>query len=84
MKVGEQTFSFQIASSVGGPDGLGVEVYRGASGDSSRTFVCEIFRDDVNRKVSFSAFEKEIPFEVVEHACRMARERLADWRWPEE
>ncbi|WP_346899063.1 hypothetical protein [uncultured Roseibium sp.] len=81
MEVGGRTYSFQVASEVGERDGLGVEAYR--ENGAKRVLVCEVFRHDLDRNVTFTAFEQDIPFEVVEHTCRMARERLADWQWTE-
>ncbi len=81
MEVGGQTYSFLVASEVGERDGLGVEAYRQSS--EGRTFLCVVFRNDLDRKVTFTAYEEDIPFEVVEHTCRLARERLADWLWTE-
>jgi hypothetical protein len=80
MEIDGKTYRFQAFSVVAGGDGFGVEAWVDSpSPDVPRAIddmVCEVFRADADESVVFTAFQKSIPFAVVEKICQMARERV--------
>ena len=73
MKVGDRTFSFVRGSDVQ-RDGMYLEVTE-RTGSKDR-IIAEVFYSDESGQMTFSAFEKDLPFEVVETVARIARESL--------
>ena len=55
-------------------DGMYIEVSEQVG--SKDRVVLEVFYSDVDNRMTFSAFEKDLPFELIEQVAQTARERL--------
>ena len=67
-------YQFVTASHVsGGRDGLALECWR----DNDNVF--EIFRNDATLMLEVTFFEPDVPFDLVEHAVKIARGSLGDF-----
>jgi hypothetical protein len=73
MEIGDRRFVFVRGSDVE-RDGMYIEVSE-KTGNKDRV-VLEVFYSDANDQMTFSAFERDLPFELVELVAQTARERL--------
>ncbi|MEQ1941789.1 hypothetical protein ABMA32_05115 [Mesorhizobium sp. VNQ89] len=73
MRIAGREFSFVIGSDVD-RDGMYYEVSESKAG--SKTVVAEVFYSDKDRRMTFTAFLPDLPFEVIEHLAEQARDRL--------
>jgi len=73
MKVQDREFEFLVASNLE-PDEMNLELWelRG----SKRVMVAEVSYAEGDRSMTFRAYERDLPFEVVEQLVEMARLRL--------
>ena len=74
MKFGESEYEFVVASDVI-RDGLGMEAWR-TEGDDRVQVVLEAFRSDITGEITFSAYEEDLPFALIDRFVAAARERL--------
>ena len=68
-----RTFEFVIASDVS-RDGLGVELAE--STPDGRATVAEVFRSDADGRMTFTAYEEDIPLSAIEQLLAEARRVL--------
>lgn len=73
MIVGNREFEFIVGSDVP-RDGMYLEAMDVTRGRSKP--VAEVFYSDITHKMTFSVFEPDLPFEILEHIAAVARHRL--------
>jgi hypothetical protein len=73
MKLGDREFQLTLASDVSA-DSMRLELDDVTSG--RRETVADVRLDDANGSMTFSAYQRELPLEAVEHLIAEARRRL--------
>lgn len=73
MKFDGRTFEIQVASDIV-RDGMCLEAWETSEGRSVQ--VVEVFYSDISERMTFTAFEENLPLGLVENMCRIAQERL--------
>jgi hypothetical protein len=75
LEAGGRQFEWMLASDVLFRDGLALECREHRGGQ--RFLVLEAFRDDTTGEITVSAYEKDLPLELIELLAKTARAELA-------